>query len=114
MQRRYYESNARRIITVWGPPIQDYSRRLWSGLIRDFYRERMRLIFEELKTGKKFDRAAWEEAWVRASGVSAVTPYEDPMAAASQLVARACSEPLPPIRSVAASPRGKKFPQPGD
>ena len=39
-----YESDAKRIVTVWGPPINDYSCRLWSGLIRDFYVPRMRRL----------------------------------------------------------------------
>ena len=32
-----YESNARRIVTIWGPPVDDYSARIWGGLIRDYY-----------------------------------------------------------------------------
>ena len=30
-----YEKNARRLVTRWGPPIDDYAARIWSGLIRD-------------------------------------------------------------------------------
>ena len=26
-----YEANARRLITRWGPPVDDYSARMWSG-----------------------------------------------------------------------------------
>ncbi|MCQ2095707.1 MAG: alpha-N-acetylglucosaminidase [Bacteroidaceae bacterium] len=39
--------NARRIVTVWygnhtsDEPVQDYAARLWSGLVRDFYRPRL-------------------------------------------------------------------------
>lgn len=39
--------NARRIVTVWygdhqtNEPVQDYAARIWSGLIRDFYRPRL-------------------------------------------------------------------------
>jgi alpha-N-acetylglucosaminidase len=94
-----YESNARRIITVWGPPVNDYSCRLWSGLIRDYYRPRMRLAFQSLTSGKGADMAKWEENWVRATGVSKIEPYPDPLAAARQLVERACSEKLPPSPS---------------
>ena len=36
-----YAKNARRIITVWGPPVNDYSARMWSGLISDFYLGRL-------------------------------------------------------------------------
>lgn len=39
----YYERSARRIITTWGPGVEDYAARLWSGLIRDYYAPRYRL-----------------------------------------------------------------------
>lgn len=64
--QHFYESNARQIVTVWGPPVNDYSCRIWSGLVRDFYRGRMELILESLKTGKPFDRNTWELAWFAA------------------------------------------------
>ena len=96
----YYEHNARRIVTIWGPPINDYSCRLWSGLIRDFYRERMRLIFEEMTSGKPFNRGAWELSWVKSSGISRIQPYPDPIAAAKQCVAKACTETLPEIKKL--------------
>lgn len=93
--QKFYESNARQIITVWGPPVNDYSCRMWSGLIRDFYRERMARILESLKTGQPFDKNAWELAWVAGSGVSKIKPYADPLAAANQLVKKALDETLP-------------------
>jgi alpha-N-acetylglucosaminidase len=99
-QKKAYEANARRLITVWGPPINDYSRRLWSGLIRDFYRERMRLTFAGLKSGQGFNRGPWEEAWVRAPGVSPCAPYANPLAEAARLVAKACTEPMPKVREL--------------
>jgi alpha-N-acetylglucosaminidase len=101
VQRRFYESDARRIVTVWGPPINDYSCRMWSGLIRDFYRERMSRYFEGLKTGKAFDRAAWEEQWVRGSGISKIEPFADPLAAAVSLVKTASEETLPKLPGTA-------------
>jgi alpha-N-acetylglucosaminidase len=98
-QRQSYESNARRIITVWGPspPLNDYSCRMWSGLIRDYYRERMLRYFDGLKTGKAFDRAACEEQWVCGSGVSKIAPYDDPLAAAVKLVKKASEQALPKL-----------------
>ena len=36
-----YVKNAYRLVTVWGPPLDDYSSRVWSGLIRGFYLPRM-------------------------------------------------------------------------
>ncbi len=91
----FYESNARRIVTVWGPPVNDYSCRVWSGLVRDFYRERMARRLDSLKTGKPFNMAAWELEWVNGSGVSKITPYADPVAEAVKLLAKACGETLP-------------------
>lgn len=69
-----YESNARRIITVWGPPIDDYSARIWSGLIRDYYLPRWKYYFSQKRTGEKFDFCKWEDNWVKK--VKGFTPIE--------------------------------------
>lgn len=95
--QQFYESNARQIITVWGPPVNDYSCRIWSGLVRDFYRERMVRILESLKTGRFFDKNAWELNWVSSSGVSQVSLFTDPVSVARQLVQKALSEKLPDL-----------------
>jgi alpha-N-acetylglucosaminidase len=87
----FYEENARRILTVWGPPVDDYACRMWSGLIRDYYQPRMASFLESLK-GKPFDRQQWEESWVRSTGVSKIKPYRDPIATAAQLVKDAYAE----------------------
>jgi len=36
-EKMKYESNAKRLITTWGGFQADYSARIWSGLIRDYY-----------------------------------------------------------------------------
>ena len=73
----YYERNAKRLITVWGPPVDDYSARIWSGLVRDYYLPRWQNWFEY---GTEFDFASWEEDWVRTSeGVSPIEKYENPI-----------------------------------
>jgi alpha-N-acetylglucosaminidase len=87
--QNFYESNARQIITIWGPPVNDYSCRVWSGLVRDFYRERMRLILDAKKTGTPFDKDKWELDWVNSSGVSKIEPYSDPVTEAQKLVENA-------------------------
>lgn len=61
-----YKSNAKRLVTIWGPPIDDYSARLWSGLIGDYYLPRWQLWFESQMNKKPFDLASWEESWVAA------------------------------------------------
>lgn len=83
----YYEADARRIVTIWGPPVDDYSARIWSGLIRDYYLPRWRAYFKMKHTGEPFDFAAWELDWVENQrGISECTPYDDPIAAAVELV----------------------------
>lgn len=93
--QKFYESNARQIVTVWGPPVNDYSCRMWSGLVRDFYRERMARVLVALKTGERFDKNAWELSWVAASGISQAVPYADPVNAAAELVGKALAEKVP-------------------
>lgn len=79
----YYERNARRIVTVWGPPVDDYSARIWSGLIRDYYVPRWELYFKSKRTGVDFDLTAWELEWVeKKKGLSTVVPFKE--------VAKAC------------------------
>lgn len=88
--KNYYEKNARRIVTVWGPPIDDYSARIWSGLIRDYYLPRWQHYFNSKKSGEKFDFAKWELNWVEnQNGISPVTPYKDVVAAAVALIGEA-------------------------
>lgn len=85
----YYEHNARRIVTIWGPPVDDYSARIWSGLIRDYYLPRWQHYFESKKTGKNFDFETWEKEWVTdRTGVNAIQPYGDPVEAAQAIIAR--------------------------
>ena len=89
------ERNARRIVTLWGPPINDYSCRVWSGLVRDFYAPRVAGQFAALKAGTNFDRGAFEKKWVESVGISRMTPFADPVAAARSAVAEIVAEKLP-------------------
>ena len=72
-----YEKNARRLVTRWGPPIDDYAARIWSGLIRDYYLPRWEHFMQSRLSGKNPDMGAWEEKWVRSTGVSAAHAPED-------------------------------------
>ncbi|MFC6996798.1 alpha-N-acetylglucosaminidase [Rufibacter roseus] len=81
-QKNYYESNAKRLITTWGGVNEDYAARIWSGLIRDYYIPRIKMNLYEPKA----DLNAWEEAWIKKPGVSKVTPFENPLAKAKELV----------------------------
>ena len=84
--KNYYEENAKRILTSWGPPVNDYSARIWSGLIRDFYLPRITESLKAKAEGKNFDKYKFEEKWLQTPGLSKATPYPDPTAAAYQLV----------------------------
>lgn len=85
-QRRQYERNAKRIVTIWGPPVDDYSARVWSGLIRDYYLPRWKHYFASRKTGESFDFAAWEKNWVESEGCSLQTPPTDVVNTARSLM----------------------------
>lgn len=82
----YYERNARRIVTVWGPPVDDYSSRIWSGLIRDYYVPRWDHYFESIRSGKPFDFTPWELEWVEATGITPPAPYADPVKAVQNMI----------------------------
>ena len=83
----YYEKNARRIVTVWGPPVDDYSARIWSGLLRDYYLPRWKNYFETKRTGKAIDMAEWERNWVEEEkGLSEVKPYDNVLEACIELM----------------------------
>jgi len=83
----YYEMNAKRLVTIWGPPVDDYSARIWSGLVRDYYLPRWQHWFESVRTGQEFDFASWESDWVcNVKGLSPVEPYRNPVAACVELI----------------------------
>ena len=56
----YYETDARRIITVWAPGLGDYAARVWSGLVANYYLPRLRMARE----GKANEISAWQNKWV--------------------------------------------------
>lgn len=90
--KNYYERNARRIVTVWGPPVDDYSARIWSGLLRDYYLPRWKQYFAAKRTGKASDITGWELSWVeKERGLSEAEPYKDVLAGCTELIARAKS-----------------------
>jgi alpha-N-acetylglucosaminidase len=96
--KQFYKANARQIITIWGPPVNDYSCRVWSGLVRDFYSERMRLLLQSKKTGIPFNKDDWELNWVKNSTLSHVEPYKDPVAKATELVSIVLHESIPNLK----------------
>jgi len=90
-----WERNARHIISIWGPPVNDYSCRLWSGLIRDFYVPRLKAMTDAMAEGKPFNRRDWEANWVNSLGISSCAPVSDPAAQAAAWVKGAYDMAVP-------------------
>ena len=63
-QRIQYETNARRIVTIWGPPVDDYAARIWSGLIGNYYLGRWKEYYRGRESGEVVNLAEWERRWV--------------------------------------------------
>ncbi|MDO4782261.1 MAG: alpha-N-acetylglucosaminidase C-terminal domain-containing protein [Capnocytophaga felis] len=75
------------VFLVWGPPVNDYSARIWSGLIRDYYLPRWLHYFESKKTKQSFNFDDWERKWVEESRkLSPVVPFENPIEACLQFL----------------------------
>ena len=101
VQADYYEMNAKRILTIWGPPVNDYACRIWSGLIRDFYLPRLNSYYQSVKEGQPFDVAQWESNWVEHScGLSPTTQPTDRVRAALSLMDLAKKVPVHGISTV--------------
>ena len=85
-EKRYYERDARKILTVWGQKgrqLVDYANRSWAGLMKTYYGERWKMFVEDviadIKNGKAFDENGFsvkvkefEEKW--AEGNNKFTP----------------------------------------
>ena len=88
-----YEKNARRLVSRWGPPVDDYAAKIWSGLIRDYYLPRWEHFIQSRLSDKNPDMGTWEEKWVRSTGISPAHRPEDLIKACRQAVREA--PPLP-------------------
>lgn len=85
-QKKQYEINARRIVTIWGPPVDDYSARVWSGLVGNYYLGRWKQYYAGRNSGREVDMAEWERRWVEEnSDVSSVRAPFDVVAFAWQM-----------------------------
>ena len=101
LEKAKFVKEAKRLVTTWaGPSLKDYSSRVWSGLIRDFYIPRLKHFFEAAGRGEWTDMAAFENQYHDGIGwddvsdvalegeayVSTAAPFEDPLSAARELV----------------------------
>lgn len=76
-------------MTRWGPPVDDYAAKIWSGLIRDYYLPRWEHFIQSRLSDKNPDMGAWEEKWVRSTGVSAAHAPGDLVNACRQAIREA-------------------------
>lgn len=70
-ESRDFARNARRLVTTWiGHPagraeaVEDYSCRMWSGLIRDYYLPRLDMRVRQLLGDSNRSIVDWEDKWV--------------------------------------------------
>lgn len=98
-EKRYYEENARCIVSVWGQKgtqLNDYANRGWAGLTRSFYRERWRrfssAVISAMKSGMQFsqddyqkDIIEFEYQWTLQHEDFPLTSGENPFNVASVL-----------------------------
>lgn len=86
-EKERFVAESRRLVSVWGgPSLSDYSARVWSGLIRDYYVPRLRKYLEAKTDATTFDFRKWDEQWYASRKVSEVEPFADPLAEACRLV----------------------------
>lgn len=86
-----FRKEVRRLVSTWsGSSLRDYSARVWSGLIRDYYVPRLDYYFENAVKGPWVDVLEFDRRFHDAEGGSAdasyIQPYEDPLSAACELV----------------------------
>ncbi len=98
-EKRYYEENARGIVTVWGQKgtqLNDYANRGWAGLTGSFYYGRWhqftQAVLACMKDGKPFVQEEWEKGiieweyqWTLKQDAFPINSGEDPLKVAKEL-----------------------------
>lgn len=67
-EKKYFEQNARNIITTWGTKAQslnDYGNRSWSGLMKGYYKKRWKMFIEDVTGATERQQAFDEEAFLK-------------------------------------------------
>ena len=83
----YYEANAKRLITTWGGKyVNDYSGRVWSGLIGSYYIPRWQKYHSDNSDLRKENLLKWEEEWIWTPNNYAIEPYKDPLKVAREML----------------------------
>ncbi|MDE7129426.1 MAG: alpha-N-acetylglucosaminidase C-terminal domain-containing protein, partial [Alistipes sp.] len=95
---------ARRIVTTWGgPSLADYSCRVWSGLVRDFYIPRWRNYFEHMHRGETYDARAFDDRFIDRPDLSAAPRAIDIAECRRMVESCAGRDKLSPLRGVVAT-----------
>ena len=96
-----FQKEVKRLVSTWsGPSLKDYSARVWSGLVRDFYVPRLEYYYSKAIKGEVADMVTFENKYHYGTGygtaedvcpagetpVSVIEPFENPLAAAVELV----------------------------
>jgi len=85
-EKEAFQREIRRLLSVWsGPSLKDYSARVWSGLIRDWYVPRLKFYYDTVIAGDTPDMVTFDQQFTDAT-LSQVQPFADPLAAARELV----------------------------
>jgi len=117
-EKRHYEWNARRIITLWASEgrLDDYAAKQWAGMMRGYYRQRWKRFCESLDqalvegkawNAKQFndDLLKWQNEWGNERTVFPMKPSgENPVHVAKTLYEKYAGEfdrefPLPNLIS---------------
>lgn len=88
-EQESFKKEAKRLVSTWsGPSLHDYSSRVWSGLIRDYYIPRLQKYYESALDGKYIKLVSTEEAYHRSGdeALSSVAAFENPIDMAVALV----------------------------
>ncbi|CAL2082808.1 Glycoside hydrolase, family GH89 lipoprotein precursor. Probable alpha-N-acetylglucosaminidase [Tenacibaculum sp. 190524A02b] len=85
-EKNYYESNAKRLITTWGgDPVNDYSGRVWNGLIKDYYIPRWENYHNDNSNERKQHMRKWEEKWIVTPYNTSIQPFSNPLGKSIEL-----------------------------
>ena len=106
-EKRHYEWNARKIITLWGQTsgrLDDYAGRQWSGMMSDYYARRWQRFYESLDQsladGTQWNAARfhadlmqWQAEWAKETTAFTTEPSgENPVAVAKALYEKYATE----------------------
>lgn len=82
-----FREEARRLVSTWsGPSLHDYSSRVWSGLIRDYYIPRLKNYYDAALKGEYVSLSELDEIFHGQRELSPARKFRHPVSAARRLV----------------------------